>query len=59
MKGGSGGQIMKEFDGLREKTQSYLIWWEWRLKGKRLKYVCHKFKLEDKLCLEATQLENK
>ena len=48
-----GGEIMKEFVGLREKTYTYL-----KDNNDKDKKVCHKKKTY-KDCLEAAQIENK
>ena len=63
MKDELGGQIMKEFVGLRAKTYSYLKDTndeDKKAKGTKKCVIKRKLKFENyKNCLEATQLDNK
>ena len=63
MKDELGGQIMKEFVGLRAKTYSYLKDnndEDKKAKGTKKCVIKRKLKFENyKNCLEASQLENK
>ena len=64
MKNELGGKMMKEFVELRAKTCSYLIddssGDKKKTKGTKKCIIKRKPKFEDhKICLEATQLENK
>ena len=63
MKNDLGGQIMKEFVGLRAKTYSYLKDnndEDKKAKGTKKCVIKRKLKFENyKNCLEATQLDNK
>ena len=63
MKNELGGQVMKEFVGLRVKTYSYLKESNHKdknAKGTKKCAIKRKFKFEDfKNCLEAAQIENR
>ena len=63
MKDELGGQIMKEFVGLRAKTYSYLKdnnYEAKKAKGTKKSVIKRKLKFEDyKNCLEAAQIKNK
>ena len=63
MKDELGGQVMKEFVGLRAKTYSYLKESNHKdknAKGTKKCAIKRKFKFEDfKNCLEVAQIENR
>ena len=63
MKDELGGRIMTKFVGLRAKTYSYLIddgSEDKKAKGTKKRVIKIKLKFENhKICLEATQVENK